>query len=330
MRILICGAGGQLGDALEAALEEHELVALDHGGLDITLLPVVREALAVCRPDLVINAAAYTNVDGAESEPQAAFEANAIGPRHLALATAELGIPLLQVSTDYVFDGERKRPYHEGDLPAPRSVYGASKLVGEVAVRALNPRHYIVRTAWLYHLHGRNFPRTMLSLAETRSEVRVVNDQHGSPTFAPHLAEAIGRLIRGGAYGIHHLAGRGGTTWFGLTRALFELLDIRTPVIPVTTREFPRPARRPAYSVLTTRRRPEILLPPWEEGIAEFAAALRFHGAGTLVTASAAGITAETGAWRKSRPRPKGRSVPSKVTNEEGTQIAQIPQNDAD
>ncbi|MGH7961173.1 MAG: dTDP-4-dehydrorhamnose reductase, partial [Candidatus Binatia bacterium] len=248
---------------------DYDCIALDHHHLDITQLEAVREAIEIDHPDLVLNAAAFNHVDGAESDPEAAYRGNALGPRNLAVVTAAHHIPLLHVSTDYVFDGTGTRPYHEFDQPNPQSVYGASKLAGEQAVRALNSRHYIVRTAWLYHTLGRNFPKTMCALA-AQPEVRVVSDQRGSPTYAPHLAAAIARLITTEAYGTYHLAGRGGASWFELTRALYHSLGIRTPVKPVSTSEFPRPARRPQYSVLTTLQDPQILLPPWEEGLAEF------------------------------------------------------------
>ena len=269
MKLLITGAGGQLGQALQAALSRHEIVALGHDRLDITSFPEVEAAVAVHRPDLTINAAAWTNVDGAETDAAGAYRLNAVGPRNLAIATARHGLPLMHVSTDYVFDGLGGRPLHEYDATGPQSVYGKSKLAGEAAVAAFNSRHYIVRTAWLYHTAGRNFPKTMLSLAE-RPEVRVVSDQYGSPTYAPHLAEAMGRLMETGAWGVYHLAGQGGTSWYDLTVKLYQRAGIRTAVHPVSTGEFPRPAPRPRYSVLTTIQSPEILLPPWEEGLAAF------------------------------------------------------------
>ena len=274
MRILVTGAGGQLGTALCTSLTSHELVVLDRERLDITALGGVRQAVTAHRPDVVINAAAYNDVDGAETHPDDAYAVNALGPRNLAVATAERGVPLMHVSTDYVFDGTSRRPYHEFDRPNPRSVYAASKRAGEEAVRDSNARHYIVRTAWLYHTVGRNFPKTMRSLAE-RGEVRVVSDQFGSPTYAPHLAAAIARLMETDAFGIYHLAGAGGTSWYELTLTLYRELRISTAVRPVASAEFPRPAERPRYSVLTTLQEPRILLPPWQEGLAEFARALR-------------------------------------------------------
>jgi dTDP-4-dehydrorhamnose reductase len=269
MRFLITGAGGQLGRALQAALANDEITALTRSQLDITRLRDVTEAIAIHRPDIVINAAAYTNVDGAETEREEAYRCNALGPRNLALATSTRKIPLLHFSTDYVFDGSSERPYHEFDQTRPLSVYGKSKLAGEQAVADFNPSHYIVRTAWLYSSDGKNFPKTMLTLSE-RDEVRVVNDQYGSPTYAPHLAAAIVDLIETGSYGIYHLAGNGGASWYELTLKLYQLCGIGTRVRPVATSEFPRPAVRPRYSVLTSIQDPRILLPPWEDGLAEF------------------------------------------------------------
>ena len=275
MKTLLTGANGQLGQALQAALVQDELVALDHQQLDITQLDPVRRAVQTSCPDLVINTAAYNQVDGAEGDPLAAYRGNALGPRNLALVTAAVGIPLLHVSTDYVFDGASTRPYHEFDCPQPLSVYAASKLAGEEAVRSLNPKHYLVRTAWLYHVVGRNFAKTICALAQQQPEVRVVNDQVGSPTYAPHLATAIAKLVRTEAYGIYHLVNEGAVSWYELTCALYRQLGIATPLRPVSTSEFPRPAKRPVYSVLTTIQDPTILLPPWEKGVAAFVKAVR-------------------------------------------------------
>lgn len=269
MKVLLTGAGGQLGRAVQAVFARHEVVALGHGALDVADLAAARAAVAAHRPALVLNAAAWTDVDGAESDPAGAYRANALGPRNLALACAGAGAALLHLSTDYVFDGRAVRPYHEYDATAPLNVYGAGKLAGEAAVRAHCPRHYIVRTAWLYAAAGRNFPNTMRGLAN-RSEVRVVDDQHGSPTYAPHLARALLELVETQAWGTWHLAGGGGTSWYGLTRELFRALGVRIPVVPVSTAEFPRPAERPKYAVLASIQSPEIRLPPWEEGLAEF------------------------------------------------------------
>src|SRR5581483_5262145 len=249
----------------------HEVHALTHAQLDIAQLSAVRAAIEHVEPDLVINAAAYNHVDGAESDPVAAYRGNALGPRNLALVTAAHGIPLLHVSTDYVFAGTAKRPYHEFDRTNPQSVYGESKLAGEEAVKALNPRHYLVRTAWLYHITGKNFPRTMCALARQHKEVRVVNDQIGSPTYVPHLVDALVRLLPTKAYGTYHLAGQGEVSWYELTCVLYKMLHIDTVVRPVSTTAFPRPAKRPAYSALTTIQEPLIVLPLWKIGIQQFA-----------------------------------------------------------
>lgn len=269
MKILLTGAAGQLGRSLQKTLGEHDVTAYPHQRLDIADLAAVRAALAADRPDLVVNAAAYNRVDDAESDAGPAYRSNALGPRNLALASYEAGAAILHVSTDYVFDGCGCRPYHEYDATGPGSAYGASKLAGERAVREHNPRHYVVRTAWVYHEEGGNFPRTMLSLQD-RDEVRVVNDQTGSPTYAPHLADAITTLIDTNAYGTYHFAGRGQATWYDVTRELYRRMGVSTAVVPVSTDEFPRPAPRPRYSVLTTIQEPRIVLPPWEEGLAAF------------------------------------------------------------
>jgi dTDP-4-dehydrorhamnose reductase len=274
MKVLITGAGGQLGRALQSILQGNDVLALTHAQLDVTRFDDVREAVGGSRPELVINAAAYTNVDKAESDEPGAFRLNAIGPRNLAVAAMEIGTPIVHVSTDYVFDGESDRPYHEFDRTNPLSVYGKSKLAGDQAVAAHNPRHYIVRTSWVYHTEGENFPKAMLAQAH-RDEVRVVSDQFGSPTYAPRLAAALMKLSATGAYGTYHIAGRGGASRFEMTQRLYQLFGIKTAVLPAATADFPRPAPRPRYSVLTTVQSPEIVLPPWEEGMAEFAEKLR-------------------------------------------------------
>ena len=277
MKILITGAGGQLGTALGNELQKHHLLPLGHERLDVTNFEAVSSAVNSLGPDLIINCAAYNNVDGAESDQESAFRLNSLAPRNLAVASFANDIPLLHVSTDYVFDGMSDRPYHEFDRPNPISVYAKSKLAGEIAVASLNPRHYLVRTSWLYHFapaSARNFPKTMLGLAG-KDQVNVVSDQFGSPTFVPHLAKAIGDLIETNAFGLYHLAGSGFTSWYELTRTLFRLFDIKTFVNPVSTAEFPRLAPRPGFSALTTLQDPGIVLPHWETGLSEFAAGLK-------------------------------------------------------
>jgi len=252
-------------------------IPLSSVDLDISSFGGVQQAISSLRPAVVINCAAYTRVDQAEIEPEQAWLVNAVGPRNLAIATAKLGIPLVHISTDYIFDGRAERPYHEYDSPGPLSVYGRTKLAGEHQVVLHNPRHYVVRTAWMYHHHAGptgNFPLTMLRLA-AHGQVRVVSDQYGSPTYAPHLVSAILGLIDTEAYGTYHLAGRGGTSWYELTRRLYDHMGLNVTVTPVATTEFIRPAPRPRYSILRTIQSPEIVLPDWEEGLATFANRLK-------------------------------------------------------
>lgn len=269
MHILLTGAGGQLGHAIQGIFSNHDVFAYDRLQLDITHLEAVRAAVATHTPDLVLNAAAYNAVDQAERDPEAAYRGNALGPRNLALVTAARGIPLLHMSTNYVFDGLSRRPYHEFDMPRPQSVYGQGKLAGEEAVRALNPKHYIVRTSWLYHTHGNNFIKTMRALSQ-QPEVRVVDDQFGSPTYAPHLAAALVQLVTTEAFGTYHMAGRGGTSRFDLIQTLYTLLGIRSQVKPIPSTEMPRLAKCPSYAVLTTLQEPAIHLPAWQDGLAQF------------------------------------------------------------
>ena len=273
MKILVSGAAGQLGALLPEALAGHRVEAIPRDRLDIAELERVRDVIRSTRPQMVINAAAYNKVDDAEKDQEGAFRGNALGPRNLAVATGEVGIPLLHVSTDYVFDGTAGRAYHEYDAPCPLSVYGRSKLAGERAVRELNPRHFVVRTAWLYAPGRPNFPSTMIGLGR-RGPVRVVDDQVGSPTYAPHLARAVARLVTTGAFGTWHLAGAGRTSWHGLTSRLFERLGLASEVKAVPTSDFPRPAPRPACSALVSIQDPPIALPPWEDGLDEFCRAV--------------------------------------------------------
>ncbi len=268
-KLVVTGAQGQLGQALRAQFVDQEVIAWDSRALDICQLEYVRKALNQIQPDLVLNAAAFTQVDQAEIQQEAAYRGNALGPRNLALATHEMNIPLVHFSTDYVFDGRQARPYHEFDCPNPQSVYGQSKLAGEEAVQRNNPKHFIVRTAWLYHIIGKNFPQTILRLAN-QGHIRVVNDQFGSPTYCPHLARAVSRLIETESYGTYHLAGSGGTSWYEFTKFLYQTRGIQAEVTPITTAEYPLPAPRPPYAILTSIQDPAITLPAWEEGVREF------------------------------------------------------------
>jgi len=276
MRILITGAGGMLGLDLQAAARTaaHDTVALTRAELDITDAAAVRAAVAEARPDVVIGCAAWTNVDGAESAPEAAHAVNGAGAGHVAAAAAACGAWTIHVSTDYVFDGSKRSPYLESDLVRPLSEYGRSKLAGERAVAAHAPEaHTIVRTAWLFGAHGRCFPKTMLRLAADRDELSVVADQIGCPTFTGHLAAALVGLAeqRERTLGVVHLAASGECSWCDFARAVLAATPnaAATRVRPITTAEYPTPAPRPAYSVLRSEREAPVL-PSWREGLASF------------------------------------------------------------
>ena len=276
MRVLITGAAGMLGldVKLAASAAGHEVIALSRAELDITDFDAVTRAVAAARPDAVINCAAYTNVDRAETDVAAANAINGDGAGVVAVAAAGAGAWLVHVSTDYVFDGTAVSPYLESAKVGPRSVYGSSKLLGEEAVaEAAIDSHTIVRTSWLFGVGGPCFPDTILRLAAERPSLNVVDDQLGCPTFAPHLAEALVRLAsERSLVGLAHVAGGGACTWFEFARALVASAALDCHVRPCTTAEFRRPAARPAYSVLRSERgAPE--LPEWRAGLAQYMAA---------------------------------------------------------
>jgi len=257
VKILVTGASGQLGQALQQTVPQGaELTALGHAGLDIGEADAVASKVAELSPDLVVNAAAYTAVDKAESDEEAAYRINALAPGYLASAARANGARFVHVSTDFVFDGTRGIPYAPGDATAPLGVYGTSKRAGEEAVLAADPQALIVRTAWVYGATGGNFVRTMLRLMAERDEVRVVADQIGTPTYAGGLADAIWALSAAGASGIHHWTDSGAASWYDFALAIQEealaigLLDRAVPVHPIPTSAYPTPARRPHYSVL--------------------------------------------------------------------------------
>ena len=205
--------------------------------------------------DLAINCSAYTNVDKAESEKEQAFLVNEQGAKNIAIATAKKNVPVIYISTDYVFDGTKNSPYFPTDKPNPISVYGASKLAGEIATAKENPKHYIVRTSWLYAKHGKNFVNTMLELAKTHSEIKVVNDQIGCPTSTIELSEMIKDLVeKQNPYGIYHFCGKKAMSWFDFAKEIFKENNIDVKVTPISTEEFPRPARRPRRSILKNEK----------------------------------------------------------------------------
>jgi len=246
--ILVVGSKGMLGQELMALLGSAAR-GVDVEQIDITDLESVQRVLLTLKPKVVVNAAAYTNVDGCETQAELALQVNGEGVAHLAMISKEIGAKLVQVSTDYVFDGGKGSPYLEDDAPAPLSIYGESKLAGEMNAK-FNPDHLIVRTQWLYGHAGKNFVETMLRLGGERSEVSVVDDQIGSPTWTHDLALAIKALIDKGCQGTYHAANSGFVSWNGFAREIFRLAGLEVKVTPITTAEFGLPAARPLYSTL--------------------------------------------------------------------------------
>ncbi len=287
MRLLVTGAAGMLGHdvARAGARAGHELVLVDLPEIDITDPAAVdalldREHAAPGSLHAVLNCAAWTDVDGAESHRDQAHAVNADGAGNLARGAARLDLPLLHISTDYVFDGSpphdadgRPRPYVESDPTGPRSVYGATKLDGERQVLDASPRHTVVRTAWLYGVDVPNFAATMLLLAGERSAVQVVTDQIGSPTWSGHLAPALVGLLERGVRGLVHLTGAGHVSWNGFAKEIFRQADVSCAVEDASSAQMDRPAPRPAWSALDSERDDVLPLPPWQDGLAGFLAA---------------------------------------------------------
>lgn len=275
MRLLVTGAGGMLGQdvARAARAAGHEPLALPRAQLDVTDAAAVRGAIAGARPDAVVNCAAFTDVDGAESHRDEAAAVNAAGAGHVARAAAQAGAVLVHVSTDYVFDGRAREPYVESSPTGPLSAYGQTKLEGERAVAAAGGEHVIVRSSWLFGASGANFVATMLRLAGDRESVAVVTDQVGCPTFTGHLAPALVDLAARGPRGLVHIAG-GGTpcSWHDLAVEAFRQAGVSCRVDETSTAEMARPAPRPAYSVLRSERADAPVLPDWREGVAAYLA----------------------------------------------------------
>jgi dTDP-4-dehydrorhamnose reductase len=287
VRLLVTGALGMLGhDVMRAGRRaSYELVPVDLPELDITDPAAIDRLLGRLRAEpgslhAIVNCAAWTDVDGAETRRDAAQAVNGDGAGNLARCAAAIGVPLLHISTDYVFDGVaprdadgRPRPYVESDPTGPRSVYGETKLDGERQVLAASPRHTVVRTAWLFGLDGPNFVATMLRLAGERDAVRVVDDQVGSPTWSGHLAPAVLGLLEREVSGVVHMTGAGETSWNGFTKEIFRQAEVDCRVQAATTAQMARPAPRPAWSVLESERDEVVPMPPWQDGLAGYLAA---------------------------------------------------------
>jgi dTDP-4-dehydrorhamnose reductase len=287
MRIMITGAEGMLGTEMVARLRgEHEVIGVDVGDFDVTDFPATEAAIAAARPDLVCHCAAYTDVDGCERDPDRAFRVNALGTWNVVAACgAAASAAMVYISTDFVFDGEKSEPYTEYDEPRPLGAYAASKLAGERHVRELVGRHFIIRSAWLYAAHGRNFVLSILrkakELAATAAEpaVRVVADQVGSPTAAGDLADAIARhIVDSRLYGTYHITNAGSCSWAEFAAEALRLANLPVRVEPISWKDWPSPTRRPAYSVL---RRLNLELQgrddmrPWQEALADVIAQVK-------------------------------------------------------
>jgi dTDP-4-dehydrorhamnose reductase len=269
LKTLVTGAGGQLGLELAEVLpgRGHEVVALDRAGLDVGDPASVERALEEHAPDLVVNAAAYTNVDACETETDLAYRVNALGPRNLAQLCGGRGCELLHVSTNYVFGGGARRPYEPFDLADPISAYGRTKLAGEEYVRQLTNRWYVVRTAGVYG-RGHNFVRTMLRVAAERDTLKVKDDEYVSPTYALDLAVAIAETIEAGEYGLYHLTNSGSCSWYEFTREILTLAGIDVELVPIPGSEYPLPAARPANGVLSNPDRPALR--HWREALEDY------------------------------------------------------------
>jgi dTDP-4-dehydrorhamnose reductase len=281
MKVLITGADGQLGSDLCKVLQNVEVVPCTQNDIEITDTNAIKTIFNKYRPEAVINTAAYVRVDDCEDEKDKAFAVNALGARNIAIACQESGARLVQISTDYVFGGEpekRSIPYTEFDIPIPCSVYGKSKLAGEELVRQLCSRHFIVRTSGLFGATGSigkggNFIETMIKLAGQRNELRVVNDQVFSPTYSKDLAQKIGQLIQTEYYGIFHITNSGTCSWYELAKEIMNTLGLKTPVVPITSEQYPQKARRPRYSVLDNYHLHLLNMDdmrPWQDALRDY------------------------------------------------------------
>jgi len=282
MRIAITGASGQLGqDLLTELTARHECLGISHADVDVTDFAALAGCVAAYQPDLVIHSAAYTDVDGCERDPDRAYQTNALGTWNVAAAASQCDAAVAVISTDFVFDGAKREPYTEFDATNPLSHYGASKRAGERAAFGANPRTFVIRTQWLYGVHGRNFPYAILRAA-ARGEVRVVADQIGAPTYSPDLARMIGRIIETPRYGTYHANNAGACSWYEFAVELYRLAGLDPSIIcPIPSAEYPTPTRRPAYSVLR-RYALELMglddARPWQEAAREFIEAARAAG----------------------------------------------------
>ena len=272
MKIALTGSDGMLGSDIKNVFSDIELIGLTLHDFDITDLDKSIKAIKEVNPDYLMHVAAYTDVDGCESDPETAFLVNGIGARNITMACEEIGCPVIYISTDYVFDGTKKETYNEWDKTNPINMYGLSKLIGEQFVTSLTNRFYIVRTSWLYGKNGKNFVDTIIRLLSERDEIDVVNDQIGSPTFTCDLARKLRELI-GRGYGTYHITNTSHCSWHEFAVEIAKLKGINKNINPTTTEKFKRPAKRPAFSVLgNTMLRLEGIEPArhWKEALEDY------------------------------------------------------------
>ena len=280
MKILLTGSTGQVGYELARSLQGlGDVVAVDRNVMDLSNLDQVRDVIRTVRPQLIVNPAAYTAVDKAESEPELAYRVNAEAPGLMAQEAKLLGAAMVHYSTDYVFDGSDPSPRGEDDATGPLNVYGASKLAGEQAIAAAGIDHLIFRTSWVYGMRGKNFLLTMMRLAKEREELKVVADQHGAPTWSRTIADTTALVLAqagpAGAHwwrqnsGVYHLSAQGQTTWFEFTQAIVEAAGLSCRVLPIGSADYPTPARRPQYSVMSSERLVSRFchLPDWKQAL---------------------------------------------------------------
>lgn len=278
MVVAVIGAAGQLGQALQHISKDYSGIVFhffNSQEIDIAQKEKIESAWNNIKPDYCINAAAYTAVDKAESEPEKARQINVLGPKNLAEVCHENDCTLLHISTDFVFDGQQKKPYQETDLPHPINVYGQTKLEGEIAVMQTVKKHFIVRTSWVFSQFGNNFMKTMLRLAGERNELSVVDDQLGSPTHAIDLAKMLLAIVQSQnqSYGIYHYCNQGQTSWYGLAKAIFERYKVKLKLKPITTSAYPTPAKRPSNSALDTCKICDtfgVSIPHWQESLERY------------------------------------------------------------
>lgn len=281
MKVLVTGASGQLGvDMVKLAQATgHKVLGCDRDTLDITNLEQCQQVITSFQPEVIIHCAAYTAVDAAETDIEGAYLVNAVGTRNIAVVTEAVNAKVIYISTDYVFDGQGINPYHEYDNTDPQSIYGKSKRAGEVLIQSLSSRYFIVRTSWVYGLHGNNFVKTMLKLGQEKPQLKVVNDQKGSPTYTVDLAGFLIQLMTTEKYGIYHASNSESCTWYEFTQEIFKQavetlgIDIKAVLEPCATSEFPRPAPRPTNSVmehLSIRTNGFEDIRTWQEGLTAF------------------------------------------------------------